>query len=97
MIRFESHRPSHVLAHSSLPCDRRKSSSSAVNLAIDIDFTLCGGVSPRLKGQKEGKIDERTLRNGRQITITRKALVVLTSDHRSARVLKPASVDGEIE
>lgn len=46
--RFGSHRPSHVLAHVSLPCDRTKSISSLLNVAIDIDLTRCGGVMPRL-------------------------------------------------
>ena len=33
----------------SFPCDLRKSISSGVKLAIDIDFTRCGGFSPRLE------------------------------------------------
>jgi len=44
-----SHNPSQVLAHSSLPWLRRKSISSCVNVAIDMDFTRCGGVRPRLE------------------------------------------------
>lgn len=47
--RFGSHSPSHVLAHSSLPCALINSISSAVNVAIEIDFTRCGGVKPRLE------------------------------------------------
>lgn len=46
--RFGSQRPSHVLAHSSLPCALINSISSLVNVAIDIDLTRCGGVMPRL-------------------------------------------------
>lgn len=46
--RFGSHRPSHVLAHVSFPCDRMNSISSLLNVAIEIDLTRCGGVIPRL-------------------------------------------------
>lgn len=52
-VRFESQRPSHVFEHSSLPSDRRNSSSSDVNFAIDIDFTRCGGVRPRLQHENK--------------------------------------------
>ena len=35
--------------YTSLPLLRKKSISSDVKLVIDIDFTRCGGLSPRLK------------------------------------------------
>lgn len=54
--RFGSHRPNQVLAQLSLPCALIKSISSVVNVAIDIDFTRCGGVKPRLKVGNPKKI-----------------------------------------
>lgn len=53
---FGSHRPSHVFAHKSFPCDLINSISSVVNVVIEIDFTRCGGVTPRLQIEKKIKI-----------------------------------------
>lgn len=39
----------------SFPCDLRKSISSGVKLAMDIDFTLWGGFNPRLKQTKKSE------------------------------------------
>lgn len=57
--RLGSQRPSHVFAHSSLPCVLINSISSLEKVAIDIDLTRCGGVMPRLNRYKKMYINKR--------------------------------------
>ena len=48
-LRMTKHLDNACVCLTSFPCDFRKSISSGVKLAMEMDLTLCGGFSPRLK------------------------------------------------